>query len=294
MASRFRDPKIWVGRTGLIPGKFGSVGQVSDTGLDISSRRWHEGGRQARISRSLARRPHRRDERYMNQIGFRTPRPGPELKLVAEAMQAGLASLFSSTGEAYALLEPEIAGWYPDVVLVYPLPEGRTSGPLPSTRALRLLHEVYRARGVRIETIASRSYLRRRDLMDQLEELSSCGFISGLDRGVVRCRPKRDVFGVRSIISIEAKVKDWRRAICQAQRNQWFSSASYVLLPARAWSSRGLENAKAAGVGAVSYEGGKLRVMHRPTTASVPSSYGSWYAALAALQTGHGECSSNL
>jgi len=38
-------------------------------------------------------------------------------------------------------------------------------------------------------------------------------------------------FGLRAIISVEAKMSDWRDAVAQAQRNLWFACSSYVLMP---------------------------------------------------------------
>lgn len=40
-------------------------------------------------------------------------------------------------------------------------------------------------------------------------------------------------FGLRAIISVEAKMSDWRHAVAQAERNFWFACASYVLMPER-------------------------------------------------------------
>lgn len=219
----------------------------------------------------------------MRRLRHRTPTPGPERDLVLGALEAGLAYGLGSKDPARVLLEPEIEGWFPDIVAVYSKEPDRRPTSLPSKTALRLLHEVYRARGIHIDTIASRSYLRRPQLVDAIGELEAHEFIYPMTGGVVRCRPKTEVFNASAIIAVEAKVSSWRRALNQALRNKWFASSSYVLLPAGQWSSSALATARDAGVGAIQFDGHRVRVLYRPPSMNLPASYGSWYTALAAM-----------
>src|SRR5690606_277125 len=194
----------------------------------------------------------------------RSPTPGPEFELVQRALRSGLQRLFGAEPEPHVLIEPEIEGWYPDLVLVYPLRTARPLASLPSRKARRVLHEVYRARGTKLERLTSKSYHNRRELLDVLDELQAHGLISGCRAGTIRCPPKRDIFPGRRIISIEAKIRDWPQAVEQASRNRWFSSSSYVLLPCKSWTSRGISAAAAANVGAIAAEEEALRILHRP------------------------------
>ena len=47
----------------------------------------------------------------------------------------------------------------------------------------------------------------------------------------ITSRPKAEIFAIRNIQIIEAKLADWKRAIMQAQRFLWFTDNCYVLLP---------------------------------------------------------------
>lgn len=49
--------------------------------------------------------------------------------------------------------------------------------------------------------------------------------------GIWRARPLSTIFAANHIISIEAKVGDWRTALQQAYLNSWFASDSCILLP---------------------------------------------------------------
>lgn len=218
----------------------------------------------------------------MNHARHRTPTPGPEFDLVAGALEAGLAERLASAPPTQVLIEPDIEGWFPDIVAVYSRLSDKRPRLLPSKTALRVLHEVYRARGIHIDTIAERSYLPRKQLVEAIHDLSELGFIYPVHAGVVRCRPKSEVFTATAIVAVEAKVSHWRRALDQAHRNKWFASASYVLLPAGQWTTQALYMARSTGVGAVDFDGQKIRTLHRPAPLSLPASYGSWYTALAA------------
>lgn len=78
---------------------------------------------------------------------------------------------------------------------------------------------------------------------------------------------RTDIVAISSnvgVIAIEAKLRDWRRALQQAYRNTSFASESYVLLPLEA-VSRALANASdftRRGVGVCVIEVDRLRVVH--------------------------------
>ena len=49
---------------------------------------------------------------------------------------------------------------------------------------------------------------------------------------LIKCVPKRDIFAIRAVVAIEAKLKKWKAAIFQAQRYLWFTNNSNILIPA--------------------------------------------------------------
>jgi hypothetical protein len=184
------------------------------------------------------------------------------------------------------LLETEIAGWYPDIVLVYPDRRATRPASLPSRYALCLLHEVYRSRGVSLATLNERTYVSKSKLENALSELATLNLITGLDAGFVRCRPKRQAFPARRIVAIEAKIRNWRRAVEQAQRNLWLTPTSYVLMPATHWTSAARQAVAQARVGALAFDNSGVRIVLRPPDQPLPASYGSWYAAFIAAAGG--------
>jgi hypothetical protein len=86
----------------------------------------------------------------------------------------------------------------------------------------------------------------------------------------------RDVFAVRRIVAIEAKVSDWQDGLQQAFQNSWFASESYLLMPHIPRSPLLLEESARFGVGLRTQgqplDNGELC----PRQVPVPRSYASW------------------
>ena len=49
----------------------------------------------------------------------------------------------------------------------------------------------------------------------------------------VKIKPLKDIFFLKEIISIEAKLKDWKKALEQCLNNTQFASKSFALFPAK-------------------------------------------------------------
>lgn len=118
-------------------------------------------------------------------------------------------------------------------------------------------------------------YLFQRCIWDQLEKLSNMGIVSKR-KGVWHASALRKNFAVRRIISFEAKMAKWAKAIEQASLNRWFASESYVLLPRVPQTRRPFNEALKAGVGI--WVVGEPRPILEPSSDSVPQpvSYASW------------------
>jgi DUF1365 family protein len=92
----------------------------------------------------------------------------------------------------------------------------------------------------------------------------------------VTARPLGKIFAARHIIAVEAKIKNWRKALQQAVANLWFASHSYILLPPLRTLNRVVKEAKKFGVGVLVFDGKKTKMVFRPKRQQIPISYGSW------------------
>jgi hypothetical protein len=129
------------------------------------------------------------------------------------------------------LLEPHVFSSFPDAVVVY---WDAKAGALLRTRF----------DGVRLSDLRMLSALTMRGSMDLtdlaieygdqmsrgLRRLENAGAVTvGDSRAVVS--PVEEIFAVRRLVAIEAKMHDWRGGLAQAVHNTWFAAESYLLLP---------------------------------------------------------------
>lgn len=161
--------------------------------------------------------------------------PGPEKDLVLSFVASGIPAAPEGQ-ELTIFIEPKLESGYPDIVAVYwdHLITKSWSGARSklTKNDLRLLQflvlsaddgsipigRVYSSFGRGPKSRQSLGRLLRAELID-IDESESL-FV----------RPLSEIFAVRRLIAIEAKISDWKSALAQAFQNTWFASESYLLL----------------------------------------------------------------
>jgi hypothetical protein len=206
---------------------------------------------------------------------FRRQIAGPETELVEEYVESRLPP--PPRGQLRTVfVEPEIESGYPDVVAVYW--HQATAKNWSRARAkltkvdVRIAHFLAMVGASGIDDI--RPFFSR-NLSTSLERLHGADVVRGTSK-TWRLRPLLDVFAVRRLVAIEAKVDQWRRGLVQAVQNTWFASESYLLLPHVPAGSRLLEQALRLGVGVRTRDqklDGPDWLARRDR---IPKSYASW------------------
>jgi uncharacterized protein with GYD domain len=208
-------------------------------------------------------------------LNLRESREGPECNLVREYVASHLPP--PARGQTLTVfLEPEIESGYPDIVAVYT--HRATMRRWASARACLTKVDVRVAHF--LATMGASDFIRLRRFFpanpkDSLERLLDAGVVRNVS-GAWRLRALQDVFAVRRLVAIEAKVEDWQDGLQQAFQNIWFASESYLLLPRLPQALVLLDQASRFGVG--------LRVQGQPLDSSelcprlgqIPRSYASW------------------
>jgi hypothetical protein len=206
----------------------------------------------------------------------RTPRSGPETDLI----EAALTSKFFNDGRHDALIcrEPQLPSGIPDVVAIY---AGQEVVDVPETRwqltsrHIKFLYLLYQTRGGSIQELSQMSLHSLRKVRSFIDDLFQAGMVYFREERVLPVSVNQ-LFAVRRIVAIEAKIKDWRVAIRQALSNKWFSSHSYILLPSSRNAVTVADEAGSFGIGLLVYSGNKLKVLGRAERQEIPASYGSW------------------
>jgi len=204
---------------------------------------------------------------------------GPEQELLA-AFKTFIPSCFRWRQGAVAIFhEPQLETGFPDLVAIQYVPE--TFNQWSQHRwqltplELKVLHHLYKVRGADSTSLMSTLGIDARKLLAAIEKLLDANMIVR-SRARWIPRPLKSVFGLRAIIAVEAKIKNWSDAFKQSELNRWFASESYVLSPINKPSRSVSERSLRTGVGIFLLNGSRIRRFQSAQRSYIPASYGSW------------------
>jgi hypothetical protein len=207
-------------------------------------------------------------------LRLRAIQKGPECDLVLGYVDSALPR--PPHGHSLTVfLEPEVESGFPDIVAVYW--HVATAMRWPVARAVLKRGDFGVAHFLGTVGPSGLDRLARffpSGVGKSLERLLAAGVIRQTSLGW-RLRPLRDVFAVRRLVAIEAKVADWQKGLDQAVQNTWFASESYLLLPCLPRRAAVLEEAGRLGV-EVRVRDQSLDVTDRGQREDTPRSYASW------------------
>jgi predicted transcriptional regulator len=101
-----------------------------------------------------------------------------------------------------------------------------------STSAAYIITYLSKRRWVNIYNIKNHFQMRNGSFNAAMDLLKQRGLIE-INGDKVKGRPKKETFILTNITVLEAKLKNWGRAISQAQRYLWFTDNSSILIPKR-------------------------------------------------------------
>lgn len=209
-------------------------------------------------------------------IPSRKPISGPEATLLMEARRSGLPG--ERMKNAVVFEEPRLTTGFPDLLIALPKKGNRlqaaSNGKLAADH-FKILAHIYSTENYLAAQISRDLSISPRSLQRILSELALNKMIRLEGNDPIRI-PLDQVFGLSKIIAIEAKIKDWRKAIEQAMANTWFCSESYILVPQFRNMEHICESASRAGVGVLMFDGVNAVEMTAPVSLEIPNSYGSW------------------
>lgn len=167
-------------------------------------------------------------------INSRPITAGEEFDMVKEFVNYKKGCFRATDKKRLAIfIETKINEAYPDVVFVEYDPSRyecwSANRNKLSTSDLKVLHFIYSKRiGVTSQRIVKELSIQYKTLLQSLESLIDANLI---DRkgGVWIIPNKKELFGVRNIEAVEAKISKWDKVMQQAIINTSFASESFVL-----------------------------------------------------------------
>jgi predicted transcriptional regulator len=212
-------------------------------------------------------------------LKFRQQQSGPETNLVNRFLQ-GNELLLDKSLIYEVLIEPYAEVGAPDILIVGWSKENAYKWPPERFKLkkdeIKLLHFIstHKSKGVRLDDISTKLGLTPRKVDHFISKLDKAGLIESR-----KCRyfvkNFNQNFIVRQIITIEAKIKNWKDAFSQAQLNENFATHSYVLIPEETYNEN-VKNWKNGKIGLITQEGIISKVRKKARKGSLPSSYYSW------------------
>lgn len=158
---------------------------------------------------------------------FRTRRPGPELSLENRVIDR-LPDIFKTTRPSWIGGSVPLGAGVPDLIVATWSPEvvALAHLNLSTSEILAYLRGVTRAR---LDTISDRLRQPAKTISKALEQLGEYKVVTSRQSHYVLMPEWRSI--LPEIVTIEAKVSNWRRAVMQAARNTLFSHYSYIAIP---------------------------------------------------------------
>lgn len=214
------------------------------------------------------------------QLNFRKEMEGPENDMVDAFLKHYIQKFERKNFKFKVLKEVYAESGIPDILIV--VWEGMDKKGWPPKRNnldktdIKILHHISLSgkRGIRFKRILEQLGYPKKIANKSINKLVDAELID-FNGTTARIKDFESSFFVREIISIEAKISDWKNAFRQAQLNENFSSHSYVLLPDEAINENVLASSNGnLGILSQSKSGAKLKV--RAKKSKLPGSYFSW------------------
>jgi hypothetical protein len=204
-----------------------------------------------------------------------------ELFFLEKFIKSNFFSNFIATDDDFTLLQEPFTGFgYVDLVCIIWKKNSFNNWTIERNNLLiddiKILHHLYRTKKYKsaLELRAELGFSLKKVLSSILRLFDAGLIFPGSDDKYKICK-KSDIFHIKKIVSIEAKLQDWRSALNQTINNFYYSSESYTLFPENKISDRMIENYNQYDVGIISFDESSC-ILKQSKKNSIPSTFNSW------------------
>ena len=114
-----------------------------------------------------------------------------------------------------------------------------------------------------------------KQIQQSIERLCNAKMLKINSKNQVKVKKLNEIFFVQEIISIEAKLRDWSRALEQSFNNTLFSSQSYILFPQKHITNNLIETYRNTNIGIITYDN-SYSIIKEAKKQKIPVSLTSW------------------
>ena len=205
-----------------------------------------------------------------------------EYQLLNDFLKMNFFSKYIDNEELHCTLiqEPYTGLGYPDLVAVIwdstILNKWKEDRNKLTINDIKILHHLYLNKKYKtILEVTIELGFSEKEVSKSISQLFSSGLIKFNKSNKFKALQKSEIFFIQEIISVEAKLKDWRRAFDQAYINSFFASKSYILFPEKSVTEQMLNIYKNSGIGILAYEK-NINIMKEARKMAIPASLNSW------------------
>jgi len=144
---------------------------------------------------------------------------------------------------------------------------------------IKILHHLYLSKNAKsVAQMQKDLGYEIRTLHNIVDRLISAELITENHRNKFKIRPLNEIFFIYEIITIEAKIRDWKKALEQSFNNIFFSSKSYSLFPEKNINQNMLTAYEKTDIGILSMgQGSGYRQILKPEKMKIPASLTAWH-----------------
>ena len=213
----------------------------------------------------------------LNNSGLfpRTSKEGPELNFLYEYVQNSLPQ--APSGQKLTIfIEPNVESVFPDAVAVYwdieTVQQWNSNRLILTKQDIRVLHYLGLVKTTNIDGL--QRYFSH-PVIQSLERLENANLVYRMPR-TWQIKSMRQIFAVKRLITIEAKINDWQQGLFQAFFHTWFASESYLLVSKLPKNKKLVDEASKLGIGVVSSDVALENSLAPVRKDRIPKSYASW------------------
>lgn len=206
----------------------------------------------------------------------RKTRNGPEYDFLQKYLQGYLPSTPKGQ-ELTVFIEPNVDSVFPDAVAVYwdlnTAEKWNEQRMLLSKQDIRLLHYFSL---VNTTTYSNLEIAFSCNLHKSLKRLEEAQLIKKNKLDYWSIKPLKNIFAVKRLITIEAKISDWQGGLLQAFFHTWFASESYLLISKLPKGKQLVDDASRLGIGIATDKVALENSLAKARCENIPKSYASW------------------
>lgn len=215
------------------------------------------------------------------QISFRKMGDGPEANLVKNFLTEAKDIFCQGDYEYTIWTEPYAEIGVPDVLIIEWDKKGLEKWSPERKRLtkddIKCIHHIstFGKKGVKISQLSHQLGYSQNRIKKITQKLLEADLIFTMTDRAFLFNPEENFF-IKRIITVEAKIKNWKEALHQAELNENFASHSYILLPHSFLGHERVTKSIKSNIGLLVQDKNRVILKKRARKGRFPGSYFSW------------------